>query len=84
MLLTERAFLFPVLDIFFKKNEEVIWSVHLQTYLLKFGERGPSVFFQIAQRKTGSKTLQLFEMLSQRTPLPLSYFPKKKYLIRKK
>jgi hypothetical protein len=35
---------FSKLDIFFKKNEEVIWSVHLLTYLLKFGERGPSVF----------------------------------------
>jgi hypothetical protein len=33
-----------MLDIFFKKNEEVIWSPHLLTYLLKFGERGPQYF----------------------------------------
>jgi hypothetical protein len=27
------------LDIFFfKKNEEVVWTVHLLTYLLKFGK----------------------------------------------
>jgi hypothetical protein len=36
---------FSMLDIFFKKNEEVIRSLHLLTYLLKLGERGPSVFW---------------------------------------
>jgi hypothetical protein len=38
---------FALLDIsfyFFEKNEEVIWAVHLSTFLLKFGEGGPSVF----------------------------------------
>jgi hypothetical protein len=41
---------FSKLDIFFKKNEEVIWSQYFLTYLLKLGERGPSVFLVIFNR----------------------------------
>jgi hypothetical protein len=37
--------IFAVLDIFFKKNEELISSIHLLTFLLKLGGRSPSVFF---------------------------------------
>jgi hypothetical protein len=40
------TFFLPIRVIFFfKKNEEVIWYVHLSTYLLKFGKRGPLSIF---------------------------------------
>jgi hypothetical protein len=37
--------IFPNWIFFFKKNEEVVSSVHLLTYLIKFGEGAPQYFF---------------------------------------
>jgi hypothetical protein len=47
------AFDFSKLDIFFKKNEEVICPVHLLTYLLKLYKMAPSVFWSILIEKNG-------------------------------
>ena len=42
---------------FFKKNEEVIWPVHLLTYLLKLGERAPQYFYDFCEENTEESPL---------------------------
>jgi hypothetical protein len=55
-----RGYGFSILDIFFKKNEEVIWSSHLPTYLLKLSAEAPQ-YFGVSHRERGEKRDLFFQ-----------------------